>query len=135
MQSREKFGSAWYSKPGLLYFIAAGSPPVAIKIGVANRNGFMNRFRGIQGSNHEFVELLGVICFETGEKPMLQAERKERELHEQFAHLQRLKNGHVGHEWFTVSPELMAYIEQHTLPPEKCKLQRHVSIRVQPKAP
>jgi hypothetical protein len=131
MKAAEKFGSAWYSGHGMLYFIGAGSPPVAIKIGVANRNGVMRRLKGIQSSNHEFVELLGVVCFEKGDKPMLQAERREQELHKQFAHLQRLKDGHVGHEWFTATPELLAFVEANSVPPEQFNLKRHVSIKVE----
>jgi hypothetical protein len=28
----KKFSSPWYSKAGLLYFVAAGRPPVAIRL-------------------------------------------------------------------------------------------------------
>jgi hypothetical protein len=74
----EKFSSPWYSKPGLLYFIAAGRPPVAIKIGVTQATTMKTRLKAIQSANHEPVELLGVIRFDSGEKPLLQAEGAAR---------------------------------------------------------
>jgi hypothetical protein len=123
----EKFGSVWYSSPGLVYFVGAGSPTVAIKIGVANRVGFLRRLRSIQGSNHELVELLGVVLFDT----MRLAEIQEQEWHRKFVHLQRLKNGHVGHEWFTATPELLAFLKSSSVEPEQLGLQRHVSVRPQ----
>ncbi len=80
----EKFSSPWYSKQGLLYFIAAGRPPVAIKIGVTQATRMTARLKAIQSANHEPVELLGLIRFDSGDKPLLQAERAERELHKRF---------------------------------------------------
>ena len=110
MLAESKFESEWYSKPGVVYFIAAGSPPVAIKIGVTQRAKLPQRLRQIQSSNHEPISLLGIIIFDGEAKPLLHAERRERDLHRQFAKYQRIADGKVGHEWFSAGPELLAYI-------------------------
>lgn len=110
MLAESKFESEWYSKPGVVYFIAAGSPPVAIKIGVTQRAKLPQRLRQIQSSNHETISLLGTITFDGDEKPLLRAERKERDLHRQFAKYQKIADGKVGHEWFSAGPELLDYI-------------------------
>jgi Meiotically up-regulated gene 113 len=91
----KKFSSPWYSKAGLLYFVAAGRPPVAIKIGVTQATSMKTRLKAIQSANHEPVELLGVIRFDSGEKALLQAERAERELHKRFGS-SRLVDWSVG---------------------------------------
>ena len=120
----EKFSSPWYSKPGLVYFIAAGCPHIAIKIGETQQTTMRNRLKAIQSANHEPVELLGVIRFDSGEKPLLQCELAERALHQRFASTQRLADWTVGYEWFTVSPELLDYIAAHATPPEQLGLPR-----------
>jgi hypothetical protein len=83
--------AAWWGWPGILYFFAAGDPPVAIKIGVAALTNecslqacVRRRFEQIQSSNHETIELLGLICFCEGQYPTRSAEVLERELHIQF---------------------------------------------------
>lgn len=126
---KEKYSSKWYSDSGVIYFVAAGSPPVAIKIGVAKRDGIVRRLRGIQSSNHELIELLGVVLFDKGDKPMLQAEREEQELHKRFFHLQRIVDGNVGHEWFTAVPELLSFIATVAVPPEQYGFPRYVSLK------
>ena len=123
----EKFSSPWYSKQGLLYFVAAGRPPVAIKIGVTQATKIRERLKHIQSANHEPIELLGVIRFDCGDKPMLQAERAERELHKRFASTQRLVDWTVGYEWFTTSQELLDYIAAHATPPEQLGLPRSLA--------
>jgi hypothetical protein len=123
----EKFSSLWYAKAGLLYFVAAGRPPVAIKIGVTQATTMKTRLKAIQSANHEPVELLGVIRFDYGEKPLLQAERAERELHTRFADSQRLVDWSVGYEWFTTSQELLDYITAHATPPEQLGLPRSLA--------
>lgn len=123
----EKFSSPWYSKPGLLYFIAAGRPPVAIKIGVTQATTMKTRLKAIQSANHEPVELLGVVRFDSGDKPLLQAERVERELHKRFASLQRNVDWSVGYEWFTTSQELLDYIATHAIQPEHLGLPRSLA--------
>lgn len=122
-----KYSDPWYSEPGILYFLAAGTPAIAIKIGVAKRTAFAKRFKHIQTSNHEPIELLGVIAFDEGDKPMVKAEAKERQLHRQFAHLQRLVDGTVGYEWFTASPDLLEFIKTSSLPPEQLGLPRRIA--------
>lgn len=103
----------------MVYFIAAGTPPVAIKIGMAAQTGentlrdtIKRRLSAIQTSNHEAIMLLGVIYFESGDYPTRDAETRERELHLEFAHLQRFKEGTKGAEWFTATPELLARIQE-----------------------
>src|SRR5437879_512029 len=87
---------AWWKSPGVIYFIAAGEPPIAIKIGMAARTRnrsleetIEGRLSQIQSSNHERVRLLGVVQFNDGPSPTRDAEAKERELHTEFRHLRR----------------------------------------------
>jgi hypothetical protein len=129
---RAKHESAWYAKPGAVYFIGAGHPPIAVKIGVTQKAKVKQRLRAIQCDNHEPVELLGVHIFESGDKPLLQAECKEQELHKKFAAYQRIIDGHVGHEWFTAASELLKYIDEHTTSPEQLGYPRSLAyIRAQ----
>ena len=120
----------WWRSPGILYFIAAGSPPNAIKIGVSTRTTVKDRFRKIQTGNHETLELIGVIAFDSGEFPMKDTEDKERLLHIEFAAQQRFKSSTAGYEWFAASRELLAYIAEHTTPPEKLDLPRFVATPI-----
>lgn len=125
---------AWWRNPGVIYFIAAGEPTVAIKIGMAavtdNRSlkaAVERRLSQIQSSNHERLRLLGVIHFthETyGEYPTQCAEAKERELHKEFEHLRRFAPYERGAEWFNPSPELLARIEVVATKPEALELPR-----------
>jgi hypothetical protein len=124
---------AWWRCPGVVYFVAAAEPPVAVKIGVAAQTGtgdlkavLVRRLSQIQSSNHEAVQLLGVIPFTEGEHPMRDAEARERKLHLEFSHLQRFKPNTRGCEWFTAVPELLAQIEQIATPPEALNLPRGV---------
>ena len=123
----EKFSLPWYSRQGLLYFIGAGRPPVAIKIGVTQATKMQERLKQIQSANHEPIELLGVIRFDSGEKPLLQAERAERELHKRFASTQRLVDWTVCYEWFITSRELLGYIAANATPPEQLGLPRSLA--------
>ena len=119
----------FYSRQGVVYFIGAGKldkldkPPIAIKIGLTQASTVERRLRSLQCSNHEPLELLGLI----GPKLMLEAEREEQALHIRFAHLQRIVNGNVGHEWFTAAPDLLGYITQYAVPPEKIGYRRSVA--------
>ncbi len=127
MKQNSKYSSEWYSKAGVVYFIGAGRPPVAIKIGVTQKSKVRQRLRAIQCDNHEPVELLGVLPFTKGKKPLLNAERRERSLHTQFASHQRIVDGCVGHEWFTAGADLLAFIAAHAIPPERLELPRSVA--------
>ncbi len=104
--------TTWERAPGYVYFMAAGDPPVAIKIGISVQAGLRKRMRSIQSANHMPIRLLGVIPFEGMERPMVAAGLRERELHERFAVLQRFEDRWVGSEWFSVSPELMSCIAE-----------------------
>ncbi|MDE2134256.1 MAG: GIY-YIG nuclease family protein [Alphaproteobacteria bacterium] len=122
-----KYASPWYAKAGVVYFIGAGRPLIAVKIGVTQKDKVKQRLRAIQCDNHEPVELLGILSFDDGDKPLLQAERRERSLHTQFAAYQRIADGYVGHEWFSAAPELVAFIAEHTTAPEQLGYPRSVA--------
>ena len=115
----------------MVYFIAAGEPPVAIKIGMAAQTGkrelrpiIVRRLAQIQSSNHELIQLIGVIHFTQGEFPTRDAEARERELHLEFQDLQRFKRYGRGAEWFTCSPALLSRIREIADEPEKHGLPR-----------
>ena len=120
---KEKYSDAFYLQDAVLYFIAAGRPIQAIKIGVAGRKRIENRLRELQSSNHEVLELLGIIEFpkEKFTKPMVDAEARERGFHTQFADLQRLKKWGVGYEWFNPGEGLLHFIAQNTHLPDALK--------------
>lgn len=124
---------AWWRCPGLVYFLGAGDPPKAIKIGMLAQTGsstlrgsMVRRLTKIQTSNHETVVILGVIPFTEGPYPTRSADARERELHIQFAHLERFKAGTCGAEWFNVAPDLLAFIEHEAKRPESLGLPRVV---------
>lgn len=104
------FADPWYGKPGFVYFIGAGNPLKAIKIGVTLASGFKSRLRGHQSSNHEPLRVLGIIDFTTPGKNMRLAEELERTLHKQFAAHQRFQAFWVGSEWFNPHPDILDYI-------------------------
>jgi len=123
---------AWWENPGVIYFIAAGEPPVAIKIGMAAITGnrdlkatIVRRLSQIQSSNHERIRLLGVIHFThdtNAPYPTRDADVKERELHNEFEHLCRFAAYMRGAEWFNPAPELLARIEQVATKPDALQL-------------
>jgi hypothetical protein len=80
---------------GFIYFLTAAHPDYPIKIGFTQRLSGL-RLRAIQTSCPYALEFLA---------RMRGVQRQERELHERFDHL-RLRG-----EWFSRSPELLAYIE------------------------
>jgi len=119
----------WYRRPGVVYFFAAGNPPVAIKIGVTTiakedelqeddwRACIHQRHKQIQSSNHETIELLGFIRFRDGDLPARRAELHERALHKQFKELQLFKAHTMGAEWFKPGAKLWDYIQNKTSSP------------------
>lgn len=120
---------AWWSSPGLIYFLAAGNPPIAVKIGMAAITGkhslktaLARRISQIQSSNHELIEILGVIHFQNSKYPTREAEVMERKLHIEFRHLQRFKSNSRGAEWFTPSEDLFARIDEISTKPEALDL-------------
>jgi hypothetical protein len=126
---------AWWRNPGIIYFVAAGNPPVSIKIGMAAQTGknslraiVVRRLSQIQSSNHELIELLGIIHFTQGDHPTRDADAMERELHLEFKHLQRFKSYMRGSEWFTPSAELLARIEELSVKPETLGLPNTFSM-------
>jgi hypothetical protein len=120
----------WWRCRGVVYFMAAGSPPAAVKIGVTTRDTLIQRLRAVQSSNHETIELLGAIPFETGELPLKDAEDQERWLHIQFGHLQRFKASTRGAEWFTATSDLLGYIAEKATSPEQLGVPRVVSTPI-----
>lgn len=131
-----KLMADWWKCPGVVYFFAAGNPPIAIKIGVTAvtkgnlQQAIHRRFRQIQSSNHETIELLGVICFSVGEYPTRLAEVRERELQNRFASLLRFKQHSLAAEWFAPSAELLDYIRENAEPPEALSLRRIIAQSV-----
>ena len=119
-KSREQ--DAWERSSGFVYFIGAGDPPSAVKIGIAKADSLERRLRAIQGCNHQPLRVLGVISFSDGERPMEDAMRLEGELHRRFAAAQRFAPGYSGSEWFTAEPHLMAFVADHSTPPDKMGL-------------
>ncbi|MBR1223769.1 hypothetical protein JQ600_02505 [Bradyrhizobium sp. AUGA SZCCT0176] len=114
--------AAWQKSPGFVYFLKGGN---AIKIGVAAvptgksmAQAIQRRFNQIQSSNHERLELLGVIRFQEGERPTLLAEKRERELHIQFESSLRFKMHSLAAEWFNSSDELLEFVRNNTESPE-----------------
>lgn len=116
----------WWRAPGVVYFLAAGSPPTAIKIGVTTRATVRTRMEKTQTHNHEPIELLGVIPFDKGEFPLRDAEDQERLLLIRFAPLHRFKPHSRGAEWLTTSPELLRLVAETSIPPETLGLPRFV---------
>src|SRR5262245_58644403 len=111
----------WWQCPGVVYFIGAGDPPLAVKIGVTALTrgqslaaAVQRRLRGIQTSNHEVVRLLGVVRFTEGQYPTRSAEVLERELHLRFASVQRFAAHSRAAEWFTASDDLLDFIRENT---------------------
>lgn len=124
---------AWWRCPGLVYFLAVGEPPVAVKIGMlaitpkaSMRTAMARRLSHIQSANHELVQVLGVICFVSGDHPTKDAEDRERELHAEFAHLARFKANTRGAEWFTSSPALLSRIQDVSQGPEAAGVPRTI---------
>lgn len=125
---------AYWSHEGVLYFLAAGQDPfVAVKIGVAAQtlsrdlqSTLRRRMDQIQASNHEPIQLLGLIYYRRTEFefPMREAEAGERELHNEFQHLARFERDTRGSEWFTSTPTLIARIRAMATPPELLGLPR-----------
>jgi hypothetical protein len=91
---------------------------LSIQSAVARRVGHM------QTSNHEPIEVLGIIHFSDCDFPTRAAEVKERELHIKFAHLARFKSGTKGAEWFNCSSELLDEIRAISAEPESIGLPR-----------
>jgi len=87
----------------------------------------------IQSSNHEQLELIGVLPFRGTPYPMKEAEDRERLLHAQFRELQRFPEGSRGCEWFTAAPEFLMWIEANSKKPEEFDFVRFVSMQTGPK--
>jgi hypothetical protein len=124
--------AAWQKSPGFVYFLRAGN---AIKIGVAAvptgktmAQTIVRRFKQIQSSNHECLEILGVIRFQDGELPTLLAEKCERELHSRFKSSLRFKMHSLAAEWFNSSDELLTFVRHNTEAPEALAVPRYVAI-------
>jgi len=127
----------WWSCPGVVYFLGVGNPVVAVKIGMLAITEKLNlssaiarRLAQIQTSNHEPVEVLGVMTFTECEYPTRTAEITERELHKKFSSLARFKSGTKGSEWFNSSPLLLEEIKNISAPPESLGIPRCLAILV-----
>lgn len=136
-ESASPFTRKWWASPGIVYFLGVGEPTVAVKIGmlaITERltlgSAMCRRLSQIQTSNHEPVQVLGIIQFLTEEFPTRSAEARERELHIEFAHLARFKPGTKGAEWFNSSPGLLAKIAAISKTPEALGIPRSIAIAV-----
>ncbi|MGN6111862.1 MAG: GIY-YIG nuclease family protein [Luteimonas sp.] len=121
----------WWSCPGVVYFLGVGSPTTAVKIGMLAVTENLNvqsavarRVGHMQTSNHEPIEVLGLITFAECDYPTRAAEIKERELHLKYAHLARFRSGTKGAEWFNCSEALMDEILAVATPPESLGIPR-----------
>lgn len=94
------------------------------------RTAVARRLAQIQTSNHEPIEVLGIITFTDCEYPTRDAEKTERELHSKFSYLARFKSGTKGSEWFNSSPELLEKIQLISAPPESLDIPRCLAILV-----
>jgi hypothetical protein len=119
MKPKSSHQDKWEKSPGYLYIIGAGEPVLAIKIGVTVQHGLKNRLRAHQSSNHEPLRIMKLISFNDHERPMIAAEKKEKELHLRFAHLQRFQKGWVGAEWFSVTNEILDFVNEIGLSPNE----------------
>lgn len=114
----------WWSCPGVVYFLGVGRPTSTVKIGMLAVTEKLNiqtamarRVGQMQTSNHEPIEVLGIILFSGCDFPTRAAETKERELHLKYAHLARFKSGTKGAEWFNCSSALLDEIRAISSPP------------------
>lgn len=114
---------AWWSCPGLVYFLGVGQPTTAVKIGMLAITGsqtlptaLARRLSSIQSSNHELVYVLGLVHLTEGRHPTKDAEDLERSLHLEFEHLARFKLNTRGAEWFNASPELLHKVQSQSQP-------------------
>ena len=110
-RGKPTFSDPWYAKSGFVYFIGAGDPLKAVKVGVTITTGFISRLRGHQSSNHEPLRVLGIIEFNGPDRSMRAAEQLEQSLHKQFAAHQRFQAFGVGSEWFNPHQDILEYIQ------------------------
>lgn len=129
---------AWWSCPGLVYFLSVGEPIVAIKIGMLAvtpktnlKSALVRRLSSIQSSNHELVSVFGLIHLTEGPYPTKDAEDLERKLHLEFQYLGRFKVGTRGAEWFNSAPELLERIRSLAVPPDRLGLPRTVGALIE----
>ena len=113
----------WYNSEGFVYFIGAGEPVTAIKIGVTVQDKIKQRLKSHQTSNHMALKILGVIPT----KSMVEAEKLENLLHIKFSQQQRFKHRTSGYEWFTASKELLNEIKNNAKNPSDFKVQDSIA--------
>ena len=118
----------WERSHGAIYFLAAGKPPTAIKIGTCKLHEVKKRILDIQGMNHEVLEVLGIIPFTEGERPRLAADQEEAALHRRFAEITRFASGGRSSEWFYPTEELFEYIAASTKKPEEFGIATSVAV-------
>jgi hypothetical protein len=125
---KSQYQDEWERSQGAIYFLAAGSPPIAIKIGTCKLHEVKKRILTIQGMNHEVLEVLGIIPFADGERPRAQADIEEAALHRRFAETSRFNGAGRSSEWFYPSEELLAYITDSTRKPEEFGIPKSVAL-------
>lgn len=124
----------WWRCQGVVYFLGVGDPISAIKIGMLAvtetfnfQTAVMRRVGQMQTSNHEPIQILGIIQFSESEFPTRTAEATERELHLKYAHLARFRPGTKGSEWFNCSAELLEEISNISVLPETLGIPRCIA--------
>ena len=125
-KSDARYLAFWERQPGFVYFISAGNPAVAVKIGISTAETMRKRLKSHQSSNHEPLYILGLISFSNEEKPMAAANALERQLHEQFSSARRFVLG-PGNEWFNPTADILEYINQHSSAPDIYGLARTIA--------
>jgi hypothetical protein len=119
---------AWERSKGAVYFLAAGTPPSAIKIGTCKLDQVKKRSLSIQGMNHEVLEILGIIPFTEGERPRADAQKEELLLHKRFANFSRFLGGARSSEWFYPTRELLDHIATSARKPEEFGIPKTVAL-------
>lgn len=65
--------------------------------------------------------------FTEGKRPAMDAEQREREIHNQFVGSMRFRQHTVGAEWFAASDELLAFIRKNAKDADELSLPRLVA--------
>ena len=125
---KSQYEDDWERSKGAIYFLGAGNPPSAVKIGTCKLHEVKKRILDIQGMNHEVLEVLGIIPFTEGERPRLKADQEEAALHRRFAEITRFASGGRSSEWFYPTPELFDYIAASAKKPEEFGIPSSVAV-------
>jgi len=117
------------------YFLSVGKPVIAIKVGMLAitqktdlKSALIRSLSTIQSSNHELVEVLGLVYLTDGPYPARDAEDLERKLHVEFVSQCRFKTGTRGAEWFNSTIEIIEKVRRISVSPDQLGLPRTVGV-------